>query len=183
MSLSSLWWGAILAMSLSSLWRGVIPKGFELVAGDKRSAITGAPVIETHPERMPAVLCLASPSGCEGLLLLAGGVRCARPPATCCHPFRMKLFWGARLRNNCMLVLPFSRLRLSPSSDLGVIAERSRTQKMGSPVSWRAHVQVIQIGRLPNYLAGSTSKRSRFITLSHAATKSLTNFSLPSLLA
>ena len=54
-------------MSLSSLWRGVIPKGFELVAGDKRSAITGAQTIERHPERMPAAVCLASLRGCEFL--------------------------------------------------------------------------------------------------------------------
>ena len=47
-------------MSLSSLWRGVIPKGFELVAGDKRSAITGVQITVTHPEGMPAPVCLAS---------------------------------------------------------------------------------------------------------------------------
>ena len=31
-----------------------IPEGFQDVAGDKRSAITGAQGFESHPERMPA---------------------------------------------------------------------------------------------------------------------------------
>ena len=32
----------------------------QLVAGDKQSAITGTQVLETHPETMPAAVCLAS---------------------------------------------------------------------------------------------------------------------------
>ena len=38
----------------------LLPQGVQLVAGDKRSAITGAQIIKTHPERMPAAICLAS---------------------------------------------------------------------------------------------------------------------------
>ncbi len=37
-----------------------IPEGFQLVAGDKRSAITGVLCIESHPERMSAQFRLAS---------------------------------------------------------------------------------------------------------------------------
>ena len=162
---------------------GFLPQGVQLVAGDKRSAITGAPVIETHPERMPAVLCLASPLGCEGLLLLAGGVRCARPPATCCHPLGMKLFGACVSQTIVCWYYRLAGFGFPQVQILELLLNVPEHKKNGLASKLGAHVQVIQIGRLPNYLAGSTSKRSRFITLSHAATKSLTNFSLPSLLA
>ena len=32
----------------------------QLVAGDKQSVITGTQVLETHPETMPAAVCLTS---------------------------------------------------------------------------------------------------------------------------
>ena len=70
------------------------------------------------------MLHLASPSGCEGLLLLAGGGRCARPPATCCHPFRMKLFWGRAPPKQLYVGITFQQASASGGLDLGVIAER-----------------------------------------------------------
>ena len=100
---------------------GFPPKGMQLVAGDKQSAITGTQVLETHPETMPAAVCLTSPSGCDDLLMFTGGVRCARPPATCWHPFRVKLPGAAA-----------SKTFIGPSFIIGLRAARTLAIDQGT---------------------------------------------------
>ena len=74
-----------------------IPKGFKLLAGDKRSAITGTCANRiVYPGGITAEPLLESLRDTLRLFSVSGGVRCARPPANGWYPFGMENYAASK---------------------------------------------------------------------------------------